>query len=163
MEWWSLILIVVAALTIAFLSGVTLFAWRFTKNTFTRHRFSKTTSKRNRKKLVSNESDYYKFLKAATERLNDYIPENLEILSDDGLKLVGYYYRTMNLSLKTVIGVHGYCGDAKKDLASVVPFLLEAGYNISSKKQAPTRSFYTEFPWARQLSCLQPDLSFPLK
>lgn len=130
MEWWSLILIVVAALTIAFLSGVTLFAWRFTKNTFTRHRFSKTTSKRNRKKLVSNESDYYKFLKAATERLNDYIPENLEILSDDGLKLVGYYYRTMNLSLKTVIGVHGYCGDAKKDLASVVPFLLEAGYNV---------------------------------
>lgn len=130
MEWWSVVLIVVASLTAAFFLGVTIFAWRFTKNTFTRHRFSKTTSKRNRKKLVSDEGSYHKFLRTATESLNGFTSEDLEIRSDDGLKLVGYLYRPIYPSSKTVIGVHGYCGDAKKDLASAVPFLLEAGYNV---------------------------------
>lgn len=93
MEWWSVVLIVVASLTAAFFLGVTIFAWRFTKNTFTRHRFSKTTSKRNRKKLVSDEGGYHKFLRTATESLNGFTSEDLEIRSDDGLKLVGYLYR----------------------------------------------------------------------
>ena len=101
MQWWLILIIVLAAAAVI---GVALYAAlvaRLTKKYFTRHRFSETTSRRDRKKIMTADGGYRAFMHAAVERFSAVPCERMEVKSVDGLKLVGRFYRAENAD-KTV-------------------------------------------------------------
>lgn len=55
--------------------------------------------------------------------------EDVEIMSEDGLKLKGEFYRSNNNSDITIIFVHGYHSTGCMDFGAVVPHYIEKGYN----------------------------------
>lgn len=129
MQWWLILIIVLAAAAVI---GVALYAAlvaRLTKKYFTRHRFSETTSRRDRKKIMTADGGYRAFMHAAVERFSAVPCERMEVKSVDGLKLVGRFYRAENAD-KTVICVHGYCGTGLRDMSAIAPFFLQNGFNV---------------------------------
>ena len=129
MQWWIILIIVLAATLII---GSILYAVTvrdLTKKYFTRHRFSATTSKRNRKKIVAADNDYREFMHAAVKNFSEVPFERMEVKSADGLKLVGRFYAAENTD-KTVICIHGYCGTGLHDMSAIAPFFLKNGFNV---------------------------------
>ena len=71
MAWWIILII---ALSAAVIIGSILYAVtvrELTKKYFTRHRFSETTSKRNRKKIVADDSGYRAFMHEAVKTFSE--------------------------------------------------------------------------------------------
>lgn len=129
MQWWIILIIVLA---VALIVGSIMYAVTvrdLTKKYFTRHRFSATTSKRNRKKIVATDNDYREFMHAAVKSFSEVPFERMEVRSVDGLKLVGRFYAAGKTD-KTVICIHGYCGTGLHDMSAIAPFFLKNGFNV---------------------------------
>ena len=73
MAWWIILIIALAAAAIigSILYAVTV--RELTKKYFTRHRFSETTSKRNRKKIVADDNGYRAFMHEAVKTFSEVI------------------------------------------------------------------------------------------
>lgn len=129
MQWWIILIIALAAAVVIGAILYTVTVCRFTKLYFTRHRFGKTTSNRNRKKIVADDNDYRTFMHEAVKIFSEAPSESMEINSVDGLKLVGRFYSVAQAD-KTVICIHGYCGTGLRDMSAIAPFFLKNGFNV---------------------------------
>ena len=129
MAWWIILIIALAAAAIigSILYAVTV--RELTKKYFTRHRFSETTSKHNRKKIVADDSGYRAFMHEAVKTFSEVPFERMEVKSVDGLNLVGRLYAAENAD-KTVICIHGYCGTGIRDMSAIAPFFIKNGFNV---------------------------------
>ena len=89
MEWWIILIIVLCAAFAVLAAIILIYAYRFTLSYFTRHEFTKVTSAKKRKKLMSSKKDYHDFVKKSATALSELKGIETEITSQDGIKLRG--------------------------------------------------------------------------
>lgn len=67
--------------------------------------------------------------------LEKYTPEEVKIMSDDGLSLCGLLYSPEAKTDTTVICMHGYHSDSKNDFCTAIGYLLGLGFNVLTVSQ----------------------------
>lgn len=128
MDWWLILIIVLAVAVVISALGMIVFAYYVTVKYLTRRSFSKNYLRR--KKHIIKDSGFRNFMRKSVENFSSVVNENMEIITSDGLKLKGFLYRTEQPSDKSVICVHGYRGNGIKDMSFIAPFFLSHGYNV---------------------------------
>ncbi len=129
MPFWQIIIIVILSAFMLLALGVVIYARHFVVKYFSRVNPDKKP-KRKKKKRSAEDEEYRRFMLDARESLEKMQFESLEITSKDGLILRGKLYRPNEPTDKAVICVHGYRGAGTKDMAAIVPFFLEIGFNV---------------------------------
>lgn len=71
-----------------------------------------------------------KFWRECNQWLNERGSEKVSIQSHDGLTLVGEFFEGENDPVATVLLVHGYRSNRRKEYAAIAKFYLESGYNV---------------------------------
>ncbi|HHX49204.1 MAG TPA: alpha/beta hydrolase [Clostridiales bacterium] len=91
---------------------------------------SKKTIKMNVKLFGSTFDDYVnKYIKSNLEKVANVETQELEISSDDGLKLKGFFTPAPKQSDITVLCIHGYRSNGIGDFAGLLPIFREKNYN----------------------------------
>jgi alpha-beta hydrolase superfamily lysophospholipase len=74
--------------------------------------------------------DFGKYIDAESEKLVAIPHEDVEITTKDGLKLVGRFFENPVKTDKTVLCMHGYTSEGKRDFAGIAQFYIAEGYNV---------------------------------
>lgn len=74
--------------------------------------------------------DFTNYTKSNLIKLKGVKHEEKEIISDDGLKLKGYFWRAEKPSDITILCVHGYKSNGIGDFAGMLQVIREKGYNF---------------------------------
>ncbi|MBQ5543053.1 MAG: alpha/beta hydrolase [Erysipelotrichales bacterium] len=101
--------------------------------------------------LPNPNDDWYEYMQdyyASKKHMADAPHEDLEILSEDGLRLRGRLYRIKPDNHKVVIGFHGYRGSAEADIGRFMKMYEHAGYDclaISERAHNDSEGKYVTF------------------
>ncbi|MGI6593731.1 MAG: alpha/beta hydrolase [Christensenellales bacterium] len=74
-------------------------------------------------------NEFIDYVKTNIKKIIDIERQELEILSDDGLKLKGYFTPAPTQSDITVLCIHGYKSDGMGDFSGMFPVFREKNYN----------------------------------
>ncbi|MDR2047133.1 MAG: alpha/beta hydrolase [Clostridiales bacterium] len=83
-----------------------------------------------RKLLGDYVEELAKYIEEESERLLALPHEDVTVTTDDGLKLMGRFFENSVQTDKTVVCMHGYTSDGKRDFAAIAQFYLDEGYNV---------------------------------
>lgn len=149
MQWWSILLIVAlcligVALAIV-LGGYILFDQVIRRKPF-REKPPKPGLFEN--KLMGDPDRTFRFYAENGARLKALPHREVDVTTEDGLKLKGYFFAAETPSARTVICNHGYTSQAFGECASLILYLLKNGYNalaVSHRAHHPSEGKYIGF------------------
>jgi fermentation-respiration switch protein FrsA (DUF1100 family) len=80
--------------------------------------------------MGSYAAEFGKYIDAESKKLVAIPHGDAEITTKDGLKLIGRFFENPVKTDKTVLCMHGYTSEGKRDFAGLAQFYLSEGYNV---------------------------------